>query len=179
MKFNEVDRVRVIKGQYLGEVGTVVEVVEPAMGEDGYYIIQTRPGGSEMRVTEDSLASYPLLEYSDDAMMCEKILEYYKTGKLKPDLFVGDVVEYIESDIHDIHNKGTEYVVTEVVEVNNGSLKDYEYSIFPLNWLDRYNESMIIRVRKSKLKWKYNDKNLKEYFTESGGYNLPAWRRII
>ncbi len=124
-------------------------------------------------------------EYADnfhpDVCMCEEydlvfqrhdeMLEKYFTegkisdsAKLEPKFKVGDVV----SD-YDFKN----YIVTEIREFDRGIDKRYEYVVLPFDYHDG-NESIVIK--ESDASFRYHDKTWEEYFTESVGNGLPAWR---
>ena len=154
-KFNRNDRVKIMRGKYKDKIAVVSEVEEHE-DDDGYnYIVKGADDPFCLLIDEEFIESAPTVKGKNIFL---DHLNESANNEEKPRFRVGDVV-VVANDILHQYNDG---IVQEVVAVDNGKSRHYEYHIAefdrPLSGWDAYEESAVV--------FKYHDAQWEEYYTE-------------
>ena len=154
-KFNRNDRVKIMRGKYKDKIAVVSEVEEHE-DDDGYnYIVKGADDPFCLLIDEEFIESAPTVKGKNIFL---DHLNESANNEEKPRFRVGDVVIVVNDILHQ-YNDG---IVQEVVAVDNGKSRHYEYHIAefdrPLSGWDAYEESAVV--------FKYHDAQWEEYYTE-------------
>jgi hypothetical protein len=154
-KFNRNDRVKIMRGKYKDKIAVVSEVEEHE-DDDGYnYIVKGADAPFCLLIDEEFIESAPTVKGKNISL---DHLNESANNKEEPRFRVGDVVIVVNDILHQ-YNDG---IVQEVVAVDNGKSRHYEYHIAefdrPLSGWDAYEESSVV--------FKYHDTQWEEYYTE-------------
>ena len=154
-KFNRNDRVKIMRGKYKDKIA-VVSQVEEHEDDDGYnYIVKGADDPFCLLIDEEFIESAPIVTGKNIFL---DHLNESANNEEKPRFRVGDVVIVVNDVLHQY----TDGIVQEVVAVDNGKSRHYEYHIAefdrPLSGWDAYEESAVV--------FKYHDAQWEEYYTE-------------